>query len=50
MLHGTSAFLKHYVIKTGFLAGLDGLTLSLGKALASYLKYARALEIRRAIR
>lgn len=47
MLHGISAFLKHYVIKTGFLAGLDGLTLSLGKALASYLKYARALEIRR---
>lgn len=50
VLHGTSAFLKHYVVKAGFLAGLDGLTISLGKALASYLKYARALEIRRTTR
>jgi glycosyltransferase involved in cell wall biosynthesis len=46
-LHGCSAFIKHYFVKTGFMAGLDGLTISLGKALASYLKYARALEIRR---
>jgi glycosyltransferase involved in cell wall biosynthesis len=49
-LHGTTAFLKHYVAKAGFMAGLDGLTISLGKALASYLKYARALEIRRTSR
>lgn len=49
-LHGCSAFLKHYVVKTGFLAGQDGLCVSLGKALASYLKYARVLEIRRTSR
>ncbi len=47
IVHGGSAFIKHYIAKRGFLAGLDGLTLSLGKGLGSYLKYARALEVRR---
>lgn len=47
ILHGGGAFIKHYVVKLGFLAGLDGLTLSIGKGLGSYLKYARALEVRR---
>lgn len=46
-LHGSTAFLKHYIGKLGFLAGLDGLTLCLGKGLGSYLKYARAIEVRR---
>jgi glycosyltransferase involved in cell wall biosynthesis len=46
-VHGSGAFIKHYIGKRGFLAGLDGLTLSLGKGLGSYLKYARALEVRR---
>lgn len=46
-VHGSTAFIKHYIGKRGFLAGLDGLTLSIGKGLGSYLKYARALEVRR---
>lgn len=47
LLHGSTAFIKHYFAKLGFLAGLDGLTLSLGKGLGAYLKYARAIEVRR---
>ncbi|KUM02038.1 glycosyltransferase family 2 protein [Chromobacterium subtsugae] len=46
-LHGGWAFFRHYVIKLGFLAGLDGLTLSMCKGIGSYLKYAHALELRR---
>ncbi|MCG9026540.1 glycosyltransferase family 2 protein [Laribacter hongkongensis] len=45
--HGTWAFIRHYFVKAGFLAGLDGLTLSICKGLGSYLKYANAIEIRR---
>ncbi len=43
--HGFFSFFKHYVVKLGFLAGLDGLTLSIGKGLASYLKYAHAISL-----
>ena len=43
--HGLTSFLKHYVIKLGFLAGAGGLNIALAKALSSYLKYARAREI-----
>ncbi|MEJ2794783.1 glycosyltransferase family 2 protein [Iodobacter sp. LRB] len=45
--HCLFSFLKHYVIKLGFLAGHDGLAISLGKAIASYIKYAHAIELRR---
>ena len=47
VVHGGWAFFRHYVVKAGFLAGLDGLTLSICKGLGSYLKYANAIEIRR---
>ncbi len=46
-LHGTWAFFRHYILKAGFVAGLDGLTLSICKGLGSYLKYAHAIELRR---
>lgn len=45
VLHGSVAFLKHYIVKRGFLAGGDGLSISLSKGLASYLKYAKVLEV-----
>ncbi|MDQ8022612.1 MAG: glycosyltransferase family 2 protein [Moraxellaceae bacterium] len=44
VLHGATSLLKHYVVKMGFLAGADGLNISLAKALSSYLKYAHARE------
>lgn len=44
-LHGTFSFVKFYFIKLGFLEGLDGLTICLVKSVASYLKYAKVLEI-----
>ncbi len=47
VLHGLWAFIRHYLIQAGFLAGLDGLTISLCKGLSSYLKYAHAIELRR---
>lgn len=47
ILHGGWAFFRHYFIQAGFLAGLDGLTISLCKGLSSYLKYAHAIELRR---
>ena len=40
-------FLRHYIFKAGFIAGLDGLTLSICKGLGSYLRYAHAIELRR---
>lgn len=46
-VHGTFSFFKFYVIKLGFLEGLDGLTISLVKSVASYLKYAKLIEIYR---
>jgi glycosyltransferase involved in cell wall biosynthesis len=45
VIHGTVAFLKHYIVKRGFLAGCDGLSISLSKALGSYLKYAKLIEL-----
>jgi glycosyltransferase involved in cell wall biosynthesis len=47
-LHGTASFVKHYVLKRGFLAGVDGLTISVAKALTSYLKYAKLVELEKA--
>ncbi|BCL76894.1 glycosyl transferase family 2 [Jeongeupia sp. HS-3] len=43
--HGSIAFLKHYIAKRGFLAGCDGLSISLSKGLGSYLKYAKLIEL-----
>ena len=46
VIHGTASFLKHYVLKKGFIYGLDGLNASLFEAVGSYLKYAQVIEIR----
>ncbi|HEV3010833.1 MAG TPA: glycosyltransferase family 2 protein [Burkholderiales bacterium] len=46
--HGSIAFVKHYIVKRGFLAGCDGLSISLSKGLGSYLKYAKLIELRKA--
>jgi glycosyltransferase involved in cell wall biosynthesis len=46
VIHGTVSFLKYYVLKKGFIYGLDGLNASLLGALRSYLKYAQVIEIR----
>ena len=46
-LHATASFVKHYILKRGFLAGRDGLTISIAKALTSYLKYAKLIELRK---
>lgn len=46
-LHGTGAFLSNYFLKGGLLGGVDGFSLTLSKALNSYLKYAKVLEWQR---
>lgn len=45
--HGIWSFARHYFLKGGFLAGLDGLTISVSKSLGAYLKYAHAIELTR---
>jgi hypothetical protein len=45
-IHGSASFLKYYVLKKGFLYGLDGFTASLLGALRHYLKYAHVIEMR----
>jgi hypothetical protein len=46
--HGLSSFFKAYLIQAGFVAGLNGLTLSLLRGLNSYFKYAKLIEMQRA--
>lgn len=46
-IHGVWSFTRHYVVKFGFLAGLDGLTISVAKATGAYLKYAQAYSKKR---
>lgn len=41
-IHGVWSFTRHYFVKLGFLAGQDGLTISVAKATGAYLKYAQA--------
>lgn len=45
--HGLWSFVRHYVVKLGLFAGLDGLTIAIAKALGAYLKYAHAIELMR---
>lgn len=45
--HGTSAFVVNYLLRGGFLSGIDGLTLAKSLATNSYLKYAKLLEYQR---
>lgn len=42
--HGLSAFFSMYIIRKGFLQGLDGLSIALSSGVSSYLKYAKLLE------
>lgn len=44
-IHGTWSFFRHYFVKLGFIAGVDGLTISIAKAIGAYLKYAQALQL-----
>ena len=43
--HGLFSFIKFFFIKGGFLEGLDGLTICIAKSTASYLKYAKLIEL-----
>jgi len=43
-LHGFSSFVRCYFFKGGILGGVDGFSISLSAACASYLKYAKLLE------
>jgi glycosyltransferase involved in cell wall biosynthesis len=45
--HGLAAFGKHYLLKLGIIEGFDGLTVSLSRGMASYLKYAWLLDFQR---
>ncbi len=42
--HGTMSFISHYLLKKGFLAGIDGFNISLIKAFGSYFKYMKLYE------
>jgi len=44
-LHGSMSFIKHYILKKGFLAGIDGFNISLLNALGSYFKYMKLYEL-----
>ena len=43
-LHGLFSFIKFYIFKRGFLAGVDGLSICMAKSVSSYLKYAKLIE------
>lgn len=47
IVHSIPMFLKIYILKKGFLEGLDGLVLALLKAGGSFFKYAKLLELQR---
>jgi glycosyltransferase involved in cell wall biosynthesis len=42
--HGFASFVKHYILKRGFFAGIDGFNISLLNALGSYFKYMKLYE------
>lgn len=45
--HGLSMFIKTYVIRRGFLDGMDGFIISIVHSGASFFKYAKLLEMQR---
>ncbi|MBI4656307.1 MAG: glycosyltransferase family 2 protein [Elusimicrobia bacterium] len=47
VFHGLGMFFKIYVLKSGFLEGLDGLVIALTKAGGSFFKYAKLVEFTR---
>ncbi|WP_438765203.1 glycosyltransferase family 2 protein [Kushneria sp. TE3] len=47
LIHGANAFVRKYLFQRGFMAGLDGLSVSLSAGINAYLKYAKLLEFQR---
>jgi len=47
-LHGAGMFLKIYILKKGFLDGMDGLVTALTKAGGAFFKYAKLIELENA--
>lgn len=45
VLHGAFAFFKTFILKLGFLGGIDGLVISTITALGSFMKYAKLLDM-----
>jgi hypothetical protein len=45
--HGAFMFFKCFILKRGFMDGMDGLVISLTKAGGSFFKYAKLLEMQR---
>ena len=43
--HGFFAFFRAYILRRGFLDGIDGFNISLSKGLGSYLKYMKLYEL-----
>ncbi|MBI5847781.1 MAG: glycosyltransferase family 2 protein [Nitrospirae bacterium] len=46
-LHGATMFMQVYILKLGFLNGLDGFIIAITRAGGSFLKYAKLLELQR---
>ncbi|WP_299260948.1 glycosyltransferase family 2 protein [uncultured Kushneria sp.] len=46
-IHGANAFVRKYLFQRGFMAGPDGLSVSLSAGVNAYLKYAKLLEFQR---
>jgi glycosyltransferase involved in cell wall biosynthesis len=47
LLHGAAAFLKHYVIKAGFLDGSAGFMIAMGDFEGAFYKYAKLTALQR---
>lgn len=47
LTHAFWMFLRTFIIKKGFMDGLDGLVISLSNAVGSFFKYAKLLELQR---
>ncbi len=47
VFHGSLAFFKKYILKLGFLGGVDGMTVALSAGINSYLKWAKLLQLQR---
>jgi len=48
IVHGVGMFIKIYLIKKGFLDGMDGLVTALTKAGGAFFKYAKLIELEKA--
>lgn len=50
LIHAVAAFLKSYIFRRGFLDGTEGAAIAMTIAMGSFMKYAKALELRQAQR